>query len=132
MAQKGIYVVSKIKHMHMWRTLREKGVDIVSSWIDDEVPEDIDFAEAWTRYLREVVNAQAVVVYADGGELKGGVLEIGAALGALIPIWVVGDIESIPALKTARHHPAVNLVNHASLADLLVELSAAQLRKRLS
>jgi hypothetical protein len=108
------YIVSKIKHAPKWRALRaliERTTGqlcITCSWIDDvETP---DFKEAWPRYLGEVVRATNVMVYVErgDGQLKGGLLEIGAALGANIPVQVIGDINQIPALKTARFHPLVS------------------------
>jgi hypothetical protein len=105
----GVYVVSKINYAECWRGHRLNGLPIISSWIDDGGPEDIDFSEAWPRYLAEVSSAAVVLVYVSGDavspdRLKGGLLEIGAGLASGATVIVVGEI---PELKTAKHHDRI-------------------------
>lgn len=98
----GIYVVSKVRHAEMWRVMRERGLPIISSWIDDGLEAEIDFSEAWPRYLTEAAEASFVIVYAQPDEiLKGGLLELGAALAQGAHAFIVGDIA---ALRTVRYH----------------------------
>ena len=51
-------------------------------------------------------------------ELKGGVLEIGAALGAGLPVRIYGNIAKIPAMKTAQHHPLVSIHDASVFTEL--------------
>jgi hypothetical protein len=106
-----IYAVSKIRHIKMWKELRATGLPIISTWIDDGAEEDIRFAEAWPRYLKEAASATHVLVFlAPGDFLKGGLFEIGAALGGGARVILVSQ-EVIPQMRTLIHHPAVMMVD---------------------
>lgn len=109
----GVYVVSKIKHMQMWRSLRSS-IPIISSWIDDGPEKPLDFAEAWPRYLAEAARAKVLIVYTEPGEiLKGGILEIGAGLAGGAEVLLVGGIPD--ALVSACQHR--NVHRHLSVPD---------------
>jgi hypothetical protein len=104
----GIYIVSKRKYIRAWHQFREKW-PIISTWIDDEDPDKIDFSEAWPRYLAEAARAEFILVYLQRGEkLEGGILEIGAGLAGGAHVIVVGHLEQIEALVSARQHPKVH------------------------
>jgi len=102
----GVYVVSKIRHAPMWRDLQTR-LPIISSWINDGRPDEIDFSEAWPRYLREATNSIAMIVYVEGeDDLKGGMLEIGAGLAGGSTVYVVGNVRQ---LVTAKLHDRIIL-----------------------
>jgi hypothetical protein len=111
----GIYVVSKIRHAEKWKKLREHGVPVISSWIDDGAADTINFATAWPRYLAEASSAAYLLVYVEpGDELKGGLFEMGAGLAAGATVIVVG---MVPQLVSACAHPRV--IEAASLPAAL-------------
>lgn len=98
-----IYVISKVRHAAMWKQYRERGYPIISSWIDDGLETEIDFSEAWPRYLSEASQAKFAILYVEPGEvLKGGLFEAGAALGNGAIAFCVGEVE---AARTLRQHP---------------------------
>jgi hypothetical protein len=101
-----IYVCSKTKHAEKWRNLRASGVAIISTWIDEAGPgETKSFSDLWRRCINEVRWSNFLLAYAEpGDELKGGLIEIGAALAAGRPVILVGDF---PQMKTAKYHPLV-------------------------
>jgi len=88
----GIYIASKTVHAPKWKALRAQGVPIISTWIDEAgVGETASFADLWTRCVSEASRASALVVYAEPGEvLKGGLVEVGAALASGNPVFAVG------------------------------------------
>lgn len=90
--RRGIYIVSKIRHAERWKELRIAGFHIVSTWIDEAGPgESSDLNDLWRRCLREVSHCQVLIAYREKGEiLKGGWVEIGAALSSGIPVYAVG------------------------------------------
>jgi len=111
MAKGGIYVASKAFLGPMWRALRDNGLPICSTWIDESEPgQTSDWAALWVRCVREASEADCVLCYAESGEvLKGALVEVGIALGHGIPIIWVG-----PELSVC-HHPSV--IRASSLTD---------------
>jgi hypothetical protein len=107
----GIYVASKAFRGPMWRALRENGLPICSTWIDESEPgQTFDWEDLWLRCLREASEADTLVLYWEAGEvLKGALVEVGIALGHGIPIIWVG-----PELSVC-HHPSV--IRASSLKD---------------
>lgn len=106
----GVYIASKTKHAPKWKALRESGVPIISTWIDEAgIGETKCFTDLWRRCIDEAKNAERMIVYAeDGDELKGALVEVGAALAGGTPVYVVGKVEP---LKTARNHRLVTEVS---------------------
>lgn len=100
-----VYMASKTRHAPTWRGLRAAGVPVISTWIDEAEPgETRDFADLWSRCVREASTASALIVYAEEGDmLKGGFVEVGAALGCGVPVFAVGA----QAGWTFTHHPLV-------------------------
>lgn len=75
----------------MWRQLRAEGVDITSSWIDeDSEGQTADLTELWDRIESEIRKSDHLVLYAEDGDfpLKGAFIEVGMALGMGLPITV--------------------------------------------
>ena len=103
---KGIYVASKAKYGHEWVALRDSGLPIISTWIDESGDGcTSDWPGLWTRCVTEAASAQALVLICrDGDVLKGAWVEVGAALAAGRPIFAVG-IEAF----SIRHHPNVHI-----------------------
>jgi hypothetical protein len=99
-----IYIASKTVHAPRWRTLRAQGLPIISTWIDEAgFGETVSFVDLWRRCVEEAAGAACLIAYREPGEvLKGGLVEIGAALGAKRPVFLVGFDESNFSFK---HHP---------------------------
>lgn len=87
-----LYTASKTRHAPTWRGLRAAGVPVISTWIDEAGPgETASFPDLWSRCIREASTASALLVYAEEGDLlKGGFVEVGAALGCGVPVFAVG------------------------------------------
>lgn len=86
-------MASKSDHGPMWVERRSAGAPIVSTWIDEgDVGDLLDAMALWERCVDEAAGASCVVAYHEPGEVwKGAFVEIGAALGAGRPVFVVGD-----------------------------------------
>ncbi len=113
-----VYVISKIKYAEMWREIREK-INIISSWIDIENEEDPDLlAKMWSSFIEEASTCTHAIVYAEDEEhLKGGLIELGAAIAGGATIYVIGHV---PELRTVQFHPRVNLVS--SISDAIKKI----------
>lgn len=89
-----IYVASRAsipERSAKWRELRESGVNITSSWIDEAGPgETTSFEELWDRIQAEIMRSVGVLLYAEPGDfpLKGALIEAGMSLGMLKPVVV--------------------------------------------
>lgn len=116
-----VYVISKVKHAQQWQFLRDRSeglFTIISTWIDDGLEADIDFSEAWPRYLKEASSANFVIVHIDKGDvLKGGMAELGAALSHGAIAYVDGDVES---LRTMSHHPNVHHTDMSTAVENII------------
>ena len=88
----GIYVASRTIHAAMWKELRSEGVPIISTWLDEAgAGETEDFSDLWRRCVDEVKRAGRLVAFHSEGDVwKGAFIEIGVALGAGVPVTVVG------------------------------------------
>ena len=93
-SKRGIYIASKTKHAPKWRALRANGIPIISTWIDEAGEgETSDYADLWCRCISESKNAAALILYVEEGDvLKGAYVEMGAAVGAGVPVFAVGPI----------------------------------------
>jgi len=68
----------------MWRKLRDGGVEITSTWIDEAGEgESACLTDPWRRIDYEVGKADALILYVETGDfpLKGALIEVGMALG---------------------------------------------------
>lgn len=88
-----IYTASKTKHAAKWRKLRADGVNVISTWIDEaESGQTIDFKDLWRRCVTEAAKCDALLLYVENGEeLKGALVEVGAALAMGTPVFLVGQ-----------------------------------------
>ena len=117
-----IYSASKIWHANKWLEARDKmGYNVISGWIDVPcgTPENPTGAkllnasekrELWRDCAREVAEADMLIAYAEEGDNQRGVLvEIGGALSAGTPVYLIGDCDSFRARKDSdaayAHHP---------------------------
>ena len=99
------YVASKTKHAPMWRELRALGIPIISTWIDEAGEgQTRDYSELAVRCVREISEADAILLYCEPGEiLKGAQAEYGIGLPLGKEIRCVGDSETI--CRVFRKHP---------------------------
>lgn len=104
-----IYIASKTKHASKWILLRERGVNIISTWIDEAAPNDSkDLSDLCQRMIKECNECDAIVVYKDndGEILKGAFLEMGIALSQQNKlIYLVGEI--LPNGSAFTHSPKI-------------------------
>lgn len=105
----GIYIASKTKHADRWRLLRDKiGEPIISTWIDEAGEgETADYHDLWDRCLKEAAGADVLIAYREPGEvLKGGWVEIGAALASGVTVFAIGLEEfTIAKYRGIQHFP---------------------------
>lgn len=119
----GIYIASKTKHADRWRFLRDKiGEPIISTWIDEAGEgESSDLNDLWQRCIREASTARILILYREPGEvLKGGWVELGAALASDVTVYAVG-IEEFTIAKDKR-------ITHFSQMKSAIAASRAALR----
>ena len=103
-----IYVSSKIKHAEFWRGWRDNGINIISTWIDED--ENVENHEDLAiRCIKESAEADITVVYVDEGDvLKGALIEVGSALSHDKQVWIVRNKNSDTNFKkTFLSHPMV-------------------------
>lgn len=116
----GIYVASRASvpaRGEMWRTLRAGGAPIISTWIDEDGEgQSHDLGELWERILREVTSAERLILYVEPDDfpLKGAFIEVGMALAAGVPVFVVSpgvalEARSLRPLGSWALHPLVTL-----------------------
>lgn len=87
-----IYIASKTKHAHKWRKLRTSGHNIISTWIDEAgAGESKDLPDLASRCIDEAKSADRLILFCESDDLlKGALIEVGAALSAGVPVYVVG------------------------------------------
>jgi len=113
----GIYVASKTKHAHIWKSFRDKGFPIISTWIDEAGEgETKDLSDLWVRCVQEAADCSLLIAYIEDGEVfKGGYIEIGVALGNGKPVYLIGNFPG-----TFMNHPLVSCFD--SLDDAFAAL----------
>jgi hypothetical protein len=107
----------------MWRRLREEGMPITSSWIDEDGPgQTADMSELWARIEFEIQSSDGLILYAEPDDfpLKGALVEVGMALATEIPIVVVAPGVHI---EPRTYRPFGSWANHArvTFANSVVE-----------
>lgn len=93
-----LYVASKAYLGEYWQSLRpflaeKHGVDVISTWIDESGEgQSADMADLWVRCIAESRDCDFLVAtHAIGDEWKGAFVEIGSALSAGKPVFVMGN-----------------------------------------
>jgi hypothetical protein len=118
----GVYVASRAslpERGEMWRALRARGVNITSSWIDEDGPGEIaDFGDLWTRIEVEVAQSSRLVAYLEPADfpIRGVLVEIGMALSAGVPVFLVTpnltlDGRTFRPLGSWIKHPLVSFAD---------------------
>ncbi len=120
----GIYVASRVRHAAMWQGYKDRGLPIISSWINEAGDGDTDdFGELWTRIESEIRRCRALIFYGQAGDdpWKGAFIEIGLALAYNKPVFVVlNGIE----LRDRTMRPVGSWLAHPNVTRL-VTLDAA-------
>lgn len=111
------YVASRASNPErpkMWRDLRDSGVNIISSWIDDNDVEVIDFSELWDRIEGEIFKCDILIFYAEEEDfpLKGAYVEAGMAIAFHKKVFVVTK-NFTPESFTCK--PIGSWINHPSV-----------------
>ena len=90
-----LYVASRAslpERPAMWRSLRDQGWRIVSTWIDEAGEgQTLDYADLWTRIESEIRACDGLILYAEPDDfpLKGAMVEVGMALAMGKPVAAV-------------------------------------------
>jgi hypothetical protein len=116
-----VYTASKVKHAPLWVRLRDEGLHVIATWIDEagegQTPDRSELAE---RCLREVGMADLLLLYCEPDDLlKGALVEAGAALALGKPVLCVGTCASISRVFVA--HPLWR--GCATLEEALAEIT---------
>lgn len=131
MGERAFYVASRAsvpERSAMWRHLRDHGVKITSSWIDEAGEgETACMVDLWRRIEAEVRKSDALILYAEPDDfpLKGALIEVGMALGMGKRVLIVApdvtlEPKSLRPLGSWAMHPLVTFhltmqhaLNHA-------------------
>lgn len=112
--ESGIYVASRVARAPEWRSLREQGHPIISTWIDEDGEGDTDdFGELWQRIQGEIAECAAVIFWGanEDAPWKGAFIEVGIALALGKPVYAVvpGPLEgrTMRPLGSWLAHPNV-------------------------
>jgi len=119
-----IYTASKTKHAHKWIELRNNGVNVISTWIDEAGQgQTKDMADLCRRCIQESIDCDAMIVYAEEGDyLKGAFIEMGIALSVPSkPIVLVGEV--LPFGSAFTYAPQVFRAKTIEAALELLETS---------
>lgn len=124
-----IYIASKSKHGGRWLAGRRGGVPFSASWIDEWEPgTTADWSTLWARCIAEAAACDALILYMEPGEaLKGALVEVGAALAAGRPVFVVAPAGTF----SFQEHPLVttcrDLVDAIEMAGHVIAAGRAAL-----
>lgn len=94
-AKPKIYIASKTKHADKWIKLRDQGVNIISTWIDEAGPDaSPDMEDLCKRCVDECLACDALIVYREADDyLKGAFIEMGVVLSkSNTPVLLVGPV----------------------------------------
>lgn len=121
-----IYGASRTADVSIWRGLREQGWRITSTWIDEaEVGATKSWPDLWHRCVTEASECDALILLAQDG-LKGGLVEVGAALAKGRRVFVVrrnaADTRAVTEMVGSwTNHPRVIICD--GLHDALAHIS---------
>lgn len=114
----GVYVCSKIAMADYWKSLRNAGMNVSSSWIDREDVKEEDFPSLWEECIFEASTSSCLVVVRNKDqEFKGCLAEIGAALATGKPVFAYGIEE-----YTIHHHERVYNTKSSAIAIVAAAL----------
>lgn len=123
----GVYGASRVKHAHMWKTLRHNGHAINSSWIDEAGEgETGDFSELWERIRSEIAHSALLVLYVEPDDfpLKGALIECGMAMALGVPVVVCAPQVAVEG-RTMRPLGSWILSGRVKRIDILEDAIAA-------
>src|SRR5687768_8867561 len=106
-----IYTASKVFRAPMWRQLATgyPDLDFSARWIHNESLDDTNVEmcrDGWIKNINDVIDSDLLICYAEADDrLSGTLVEIGAALAADNPVFLIGEYD----WKTWRHHPLVEV-----------------------
>lgn len=112
-----VYVASRAsipERSAMWRSMRNAGANITSTWIDKAgLGETEDMAELWCCIASEIDKSRALILYVEPGDapLKGALVEVGMALGQEMLVAVVTSCSTddlVKMLGSWVNHPNVS------------------------
>jgi hypothetical protein len=131
----GIYVASRVVRAPVWKAYRERGIPIVSTWIDEAGDgETGDFGELWQRIRTEIQRSRALVFYAAGVQdfpFKGALVEIGMALAMGKRVYAFLDDVMLDG-RTMRPAGSWVLDRNVALCDSLDEAIDRALHETLA
>lgn len=128
-----LYTASKLWHGKLWQELRaaHSEIEFTARWIDNisEMEANalpVDFSHYWTIDIQDVQRSDFTLLFASNieeeRELKGGMVEAGAALGAGKVVLVVNLSER----HSWSYHPrAIRFSDLVSAFEFLSRYSAA-------
>lgn len=99
----GIYVISKVEHVQMWRMFRREGFPIISSWIDEwEEIAKRSYQPNWLTRTMELQRCSSVIILSNDnlGQLQ--YIEIGMAIAFERNIYSQG---TYPCSNQLSDHP---------------------------
>ena len=113
-----IYCASKSKHAPLWEKWKARGVHVTSSWLEKfDQGRLSDQTAHWNSILADIKGSDALVLYAEPGEVqKGALAEFGIAFGLGKKLFYVGPVEDS---LTAVEHASV--VHYSSLEELFAK-----------
>lgn len=129
-----LYTASKLRHATMWQQLRSnwREIQFISRWIDlvGKCPDTQEFAEVfWIQDLQDVRCSDVVLVYGSYDDnLRGALIEAGAALALGIFVIVVGNCQDY---GTWKYHPHVLRAEDFNHARVILSELEQQIHPRL-
>jgi hypothetical protein len=121
---RGSYVASRASipaRAEQWRYLRDiGGWHITSTWIDEAGEgETDDFSELWVRIEAEIKQSERLILYVEANDfpIRGALIEVGIALAAGVPVYVVApgvaiEPRSRRPVGSWMDHPLVTLASN--------------------
>lgn len=116
-----VYVCSRARvaaRPEMWRTFRDLGANIISTWIDEAGPSQTSYMpELWTRIVGEIAVCDRVIVFFKKEDLpvKGVLVEVGMAIAFNKPVYIfspdiaLGGEEGRDLIGSWMEHPLVKM-----------------------
>lgn len=103
-----IYIASKVKYGQQWIELRNKGYNIISTWIDEWLPNSTQYiGDLLIRCIKESSECDVLILYCEPYDvLKCALIEVGAALTSGKKVIIVGICHSVDS-ETLYAHPNV-------------------------
>ncbi len=126
-----VYVASRAsipERSAMWRNLRGRGANIISTWIDEAAADETDsFGELWQRIGKEISQCDRLVLYVESNDfpLKGAFIEVGQALALNKQVIVVAPTvklsgRTLSPMGSWMYHPNVEVISSVEKAVGLV------------